>query len=307
MVYKYQPSKELYNSYINIWVLNDKLALDYLKHFDLWSSKKQVSTYRLLIFNGYGSHRTYEFIKYCDDRKIIPFSLPPYTSHLLQPLDIGVFQPLKHYYKSAVEQATRTGCINFNKVKFLNAIHSIRVQTFKRSTIIHSFKNSGLIPFNPLIVLQKIKLPNRPSTPETEDLFPIQLWACTPKTPQTTKQYVNYFKKKIEKRQPIPWRALQKIYNAALHNTISLSLAMEELQAIQASVQKRNKRQQPNQRVVQKGGLINVGDARLTIAKRIDKDQRKGTKGVTKKGTVTASNELTIVQYSPSQNNTQAG
>jgi len=132
---------------------NDELALDHLKHFDLWSSKRQVGAYRLLIFDGYGSHLTYEFIEYCDDRKIIPFGLPPHTSHLLQPLDIRVFQPLKHYHKCAVEQATCTGCTNFNKIEFLNAIHSIRVQTFKRSIIIHSFENAGLIPFNPLIVL----------------------------------------------------------------------------------------------------------------------------------------------------------
>ena len=133
--------------------LNNKLALDYLKHFNLQSSKRQVGAYRLLIFNGYGSHLTYEFIEYYDDRKIIPFSLLPYTSYLLQPLNIRVFQPLKHYYKCAVEKATRIGCTNFNKVEFLNAIYSIRVQTFKRSTIIHSFKNTGLIPFNPLIIL----------------------------------------------------------------------------------------------------------------------------------------------------------
>ena len=131
---------------------NNKLALDHLKYFNLWSSKRQVGAYRLLIFNGYGSHLIYKFIEYCNNRKIIPFSLPPYTSYLLQPLDVGVFQPLKHYYKCAVEKATRTGCTNFNKVEFLNAIHSIRVQMFKRSIIIHFFKNAGLISFNPLIV-----------------------------------------------------------------------------------------------------------------------------------------------------------
>jgi len=70
---------------------NDELAFDWLKHFDAYSSRCQLGAYRLLIFDGHGSHLTKEFIEYCDNRKIIPFTLPPHTSHLLQPLDVVVF------------------------------------------------------------------------------------------------------------------------------------------------------------------------------------------------------------------------
>jgi len=54
---------------------------------------------------------------------------------LLQPLDVVVFQPLKHYHAEAVEAAIRMGCGDFDKVEFLDKIDSIRQQTFQPSTI----------------------------------------------------------------------------------------------------------------------------------------------------------------------------
>ena len=75
---------------------NDWLSLQWLKHFDAHTAKFQTGAYRLLLLDGYGLHHTIEFIEYCEEAKIIPFGLPAHTTHLLQPLDMVVFQPLKH-------------------------------------------------------------------------------------------------------------------------------------------------------------------------------------------------------------------
>jgi hypothetical protein len=46
----------------------------------------------------HGSHETREFMKYAEDHKIQIFALPPHTTHILQPLDVGCSQPLKWYH-----------------------------------------------------------------------------------------------------------------------------------------------------------------------------------------------------------------
>ena len=86
------------------------------------------------------------------------------TTHLLQPLDVVIFQPYKHYHAEAVDAATRTGCSDFNKVEFLAAIHSVRRQAFKRSTITLAFRQTGLIPYNPAIILDWLReaVPSQP-------------------------------------------------------------------------------------------------------------------------------------------------
>jgi DDE superfamily endonuclease len=85
------------------------------------------------------------------------FCLPPHTSHILQPLNVMLFQPFKHYHEKAVNYASRTGCGDFNKLKFLAAINSIRQQTFKKHSILSSFRQCGLILFHPNIVLAKVQ------------------------------------------------------------------------------------------------------------------------------------------------------
>jgi len=84
---------------------NDQLELELISHFDRFSSQRHTGAYRLLLLNGHGSHCIREFISYCDEKKIIPFCLPPHTTHLLQPLDVVVFQPLKHYDVEAINYA----------------------------------------------------------------------------------------------------------------------------------------------------------------------------------------------------------
>ena len=62
----------------------------------------------------------HKILKFCKNKQIYIFALPLYTSHILQPLNIILFQLYKHFH------VTYTGCNNFNKLKFLTAITSIQ-------------------------------------------------------------------------------------------------------------------------------------------------------------------------------------
>ena len=53
---------------------------------------------RLLIMDGHVSHITYEFLRYCLDHNIYPLVIPSHTSHILQPLDVGLFGPYGKKY-----------------------------------------------------------------------------------------------------------------------------------------------------------------------------------------------------------------
>ena len=79
----------------------------------------------MLLLDEYRSHCTYKFLDYCESTDITLFCLPPHTTHILQPLDVVVFQPYKHWYAEAIDKATCTGCVDFNKIEFLKALGSI--------------------------------------------------------------------------------------------------------------------------------------------------------------------------------------
>jgi len=136
---------------------NDELTLAWVKHFEKFSRKHMKGTKRLLLFDGFDLHCTAEFLEVLEDNNITPYRLPAHISHFLQPLDVGYFQPYKHWHAEAVDAATRTGCTSFNKVKFLHAIESIRHYTFKDKTIRRGWRDTSLLPPNPSLILHNIQ------------------------------------------------------------------------------------------------------------------------------------------------------
>jgi hypothetical protein len=96
----------------NGWT-NDELGLRWLqKTFIPATSERTVGRYRLLILDGHGSHLTPQFDAICRENDIIPLCMPAHSSHLLQPLDVGCFGPLKKAYGGSVESRSRLGKCN---------------------------------------------------------------------------------------------------------------------------------------------------------------------------------------------------
>lgn len=149
---------------------NDQLSFQWIQHFDRHASS--IGSKRLLILDGHGSHHTIEFIEYCEAHGIIPFAMPPHLTHLLQPLDVAVFQPLKHYHAKALDILVRDGIINITKLEFLSIIQQVRDQAFKASTIKSAFKKTGIWPFNPQLVIQQLvdRAPAHTPSPEPAGL-----------------------------------------------------------------------------------------------------------------------------------------
>ena len=133
---------------------NDELGLSWIKHFDKHTVKTTQGSKRLLIIDGHGSHHTKQFIQYYNDHKIIPFSLSPHLTHLLQLLDVVVFQPYENYHAKVLNIMVRDGVINITKLEFLGCIQQVRKQAFKRETILSAFRKTGISPLNPQVVLE---------------------------------------------------------------------------------------------------------------------------------------------------------
>lgn len=65
-----------------------------------------VDRKHLIIMDNHDSHIQLELLNYARENGILILTIPPHTSHKLQPLDRTVFGPLKTYYS----QAAAIGC-----------------------------------------------------------------------------------------------------------------------------------------------------------------------------------------------------
>jgi len=104
----------------NGWT-NDELGFQWIQHFYQHTRHASKSKWRLLIFDGYSSHQTAQFRQFCLDNHILTLCMPPHSSHILQPLDVSCFGPLKKAYGSQIENKLRLGINHITKQEFLLA------------------------------------------------------------------------------------------------------------------------------------------------------------------------------------------
>jgi len=63
--------------------------------FEPRTCDKANGRHRLLICDGHDSHCTADFLGHCIEHKILLFLLIPHSSHIVQPLDAGIFRAVK--------------------------------------------------------------------------------------------------------------------------------------------------------------------------------------------------------------------
>ena len=138
------------------WTSNEH-GIKWLREcFEPLTQDKAAGKYRLLICDGYDSHITGEFIGHCMDNNILLFILPPHSSHLTQPLDVGVFRPLKKYMANELQPLIPTGIARIQKVEWLMAFVDAHEKAFSPSNIFGGFRGTGIRPFEPEKVINRV-------------------------------------------------------------------------------------------------------------------------------------------------------
>ena len=143
--------------------------------FYSWFSKLSVPQTNhlgklILIIDGHGSHMSLKLIYSTIENNVILYCLPPYTTNLLQPLDISVYKPLKNQFStitdftvlaSVTHEATK---ITVNKTNLPILFKEAFEKTMSMKTIISGFRTSGICPFNPEAILKERLMPSDDAT-----------------------------------------------------------------------------------------------------------------------------------------------
>ena len=269
---------------------NQFLSLEWLKHWNKHTEKKKKGIWRMLIFDGHRSHLSNDFLFYCWEHKVIPFLLPPHTTHLLQPLDVGIFQPLKHWHQVALHDSIQYGDLEFSKIEFLNAYQKMRDRTFKSTVILSAWRKVGLIKFDPDEVYRRMKhwepeqpVPERPITPVREYMaqsdqasidHSFKPFQTTP-TSANREAHRMYLHMRLEDHfddiQPITpsYQTSMVKFNKSTNRLCLKAKLIEEreLNRQNQAIEKAN-RKAASSRHVQKNGAITMGIARSQILER---------------------------------------
>ena len=146
------------------WTTNSH-GIAWLRHFNQHTRTRTIGSRRLLLIDGHESHCSLEFQDFCKEANIITLCMPPHSSHLLQPLDVGCFGSLKRAYGNEIADMSRHASANITKNEFLDAFQKAYSKAMTPDNIKGSFRGAGLIPFNPEAVISRLSVRLRTPTP----------------------------------------------------------------------------------------------------------------------------------------------
>jgi len=92
----------------------------------------------MLIMDDYNSHITIEFLKYVIVNKIKLFTFSFHATHLLQSLDVSVFQSFKYWHAKGVDSVMRCDQTKFNKLNFFVLFPIMHAKTMTPRIISHA-------------------------------------------------------------------------------------------------------------------------------------------------------------------------
>ena len=138
------------------------------------------------MLDGHESHHSAGFELYYQAHNIITICMPPHSSHILQPLDVGCFAALKKAYGRQIEDLMRAHINHITKVEFLIAFKAAFFTSMTKENILGGFRGAGLKPLDPERVLQQLDIKLQTPTPTRAPLPANDPWVS--KTPQTAQE-----------------------------------------------------------------------------------------------------------------------
>ena len=110
----------------------------------------------VLIFDGHYSHVSLELIKLARDNNIHLLCLPPNTTHILQPLDVGLFAVLKKNWRKVLKEyqlQTKGGkaCKETFPKLLTNLLVALTLEVVRSG-----FKGTSIVPLSREHVLSKL-------------------------------------------------------------------------------------------------------------------------------------------------------
>ena len=135
----------------NGWINTELFESWFIEHF----ITNAVSARPLfLLLDGHSTHYQPQVIRFAMEHDVIMLCLPPHTTHESQPLDVGVFAPLKaHWSKVCHEFYQKNPGKVITKFNFSSLFSQAWYAAITPLNIMAGYRRAGVYPLNPEAVL----------------------------------------------------------------------------------------------------------------------------------------------------------
>ena len=251
----------------NGWTTNEK-GVEWIQHFEKHTKARTCGTYRLLIMDGHESHHSTEFELFCKEHKIITLCMPAHSSHILQPLDVGCFGPLKKAYGREIEGLMKARITHITKTDFLPAFFAAFQAAMTEKNVKGAFRGAGIVPFDPESLLLRLDVKLRTSSPAEGVAEGPNHWVPrTPNNPTEATSQTDYIKRRISHHQGSSptsiLTAIDQVTKGAcgiMHKMALLQAEVDQLREANVTLSRRRRARKTRLR---QGGSMMIAEGQL--------------------------------------------
>lgn len=132
----------------NGWMTGESFYDYVVNVFEPWLTANEIQRPIVVYVDGHSSYLTMALDDFCSMKGIEIIALYPNASHIMQPLDVAFFQPLKEAWKTATQQwRIDNGGKRLRKENFASVLVQALTTLNVGQLIPNGFKLSGLHPF----------------------------------------------------------------------------------------------------------------------------------------------------------------
>lgn len=144
------PPGAVYTCSDNGWT-NESIFITWLNHF-IKQVEPTAEKPVLLVMDNHNSHSTLEAWELAKKNNVIMLTIPPHTSHRLQPLDVTFYSPLKKAYNKECDMYMKsknlTKISHYEIAGLLNKAY-MRVANIEKG--VSGFRVTGIFPMRPSV------------------------------------------------------------------------------------------------------------------------------------------------------------
>lgn len=158
------------------WMTSDSFYKYIVNVFYKWLVHNNYEFPVILYADNHSSHLTMQLAKFCKEKQIELIGLYPNSTHIIQPLDVGLFHVLKEKYKAANDSwRIQNNIVDVKKYMFAGILKQALDSYDFTKCIVSGFRGCGLVPFDPdavqyNVLNKKKKNKQNPATNDTEEV-----------------------------------------------------------------------------------------------------------------------------------------
>ena len=132
---------------------NSVISRDYLEQHFIKNVPNVGNEPAMILYDGHKSHVCAPVVEWARQKNIVLYVLPPHSSNILQPLDIGMFGPLKRAYNTQVSQYLRKNVGQVvSRYSTCQLISKVYLTSMTPANAVSAFRKAGTYTLNPGVI-----------------------------------------------------------------------------------------------------------------------------------------------------------